>query len=189
MKAVTKLFSPGELALSLVAVAQGAPTRALVAAQAQRRENEPIYVSSGIIPEWIYYTTDWSAPHRERLAMLNRVAGPGGPSFENAPSRRSVPAGTGSDLVWPPSGGNKLLGLAAGIEFRAGQDYPATPLDEGWLANESARIQAAAPGVWVLLRMPHGPEAEPLDAVYRLGARRSLEFSAGGVTLARVEFQ
>src|SRR5713101_5804893 len=34
------------------------------------RPSESIYVSAGALPAWVFYTTDWSRPDRERLARF-----------------------------------------------------------------------------------------------------------------------
>ncbi|MBA3260739.1 MAG: glycosyltransferase family 39 protein [Gemmatimonadales bacterium] len=187
---VALVLFPPFLTACLTGIAKRASARTLISAShPERRGGEPIYISPASIPEWTYYTTDWNNPDRPRLALLNRVARPGGPSFENAPSRDSVPMGTGVDLIWPSSTGDEILGLATGIELRAGEGNPETRTDRGWLTNESARIQAAAaPGVWVLLKTPYGPEIELLDAVERAGGHQTHSLVLRGIVLARYEF-
>ena len=57
--------------------------RAIVRTWEAAGADEPVYVSARGLPIWTFYTTDWSAPDLERLGFLERVAGPGGPAFQN----------------------------------------------------------------------------------------------------------
>jgi Dolichyl-phosphate-mannose-protein mannosyltransferase len=114
----------------------------------RRRVDEPIYVGAKGIPSWVFYTTNWQSPDRERLAFYARAAS-SGPSFENAPSRGRLVNPEGRDLVYRKRERIEILGIATGRQWR----WPAysTPgPDEGWAANEAARIAAEAnPCAWL----------------------------------------
>ena len=85
---------------------------------------------------------------------MNRVAAPGGPAFENAPSRhRSVAAGEGVGLEYAGPHGHEILGLPSGIESTAltGPVGEAVP-DSGWAVTRGRRIRSqASPAIWVLM--------------------------------------
>jgi hypothetical protein len=61
---------------------------------------EAIYIASGGIPAWAFYTTDWSAPDTGYLGWVGRWAGrPGAAAFHNtAPRGRAVAPREGDDL-------------------------------------------------------------------------------------------
>ncbi|MEX0691420.1 MAG: hypothetical protein WD043_06225, partial [Gemmatimonadales bacterium] len=47
-------------------------SRELIADLSRRRASEPVYVLSGGLPTWLFYTTDWNAPESQRLAWYAR---------------------------------------------------------------------------------------------------------------------
>ena len=153
------LVAAGLLALfplfkARVAEAQNPPrgedARSLVAAFRERpASGEAVYVAARGIPSWVFYTTNWEKPDRDRLAFYARAASRG-PSFENAPSRGRPVVDEGSDLVYYVRGRRpELLGLATGRQWRWPSFVSPGP-DEGWAANEARRIAGAAdPCTWM----------------------------------------
>jgi hypothetical protein len=172
---------------------QAYPLRPMVAElQQRRRSGEPLYISAGAIPAWTYYSTDWTAPDTMRVRLLNRLAAPTGPAFENAPSRgRPVSADEGRDLHYATAWGPEFLGLPSGIESWAlvGPLGEAKP-DTGWAAHEAARIRAAADStVWVLMSQHRDIEMELLDEIERCGGHATFLLNPNGAVLARYEFR
>jgi hypothetical protein len=172
---------------------QAYPVRALVEDLRRRRgPGEPVYVGAGAVPAWTFYSTDWTAPDRVRVTLLNRLAAPGGPAFENAPSRgRGVRPSEGKALHYTTPAGQELLGSPSGIESGAlvGPLGDVRP-DSGWAAEEAARIrEAACPGVWVLLSQLRDVEKELLlEELERAGGVRTFFEDPNGAVLARFEF-
>jgi hypothetical protein len=159
--------------------------------QARRGPGEPIYVGAGAIPAWTYYSTDWSRPDKARIRFLNRVAAPGGPAFENAPSRhRRLRADEGRGLEYSGPLGQEVLGLPSGIESTAltgpvGETVP----DSGWAAHEAGRIRSEAnPTIWVLMAHHRPVEMVLFAEIERLGGRPTLFQDRNSATLARYEF-
>jgi hypothetical protein len=159
--------------------------------QARRALGEPIYVGAGAIPAWTYYSTDWSRPDTARIRFMNRVAAPGGPAFENSPSRhRPVGVREGVALEYTGPLGHEILGLPSGIESTAltGPVGEAVP-DSGWALHEAGRIRAKAnPAIWVLMAHHRPVEMDLFTEIERLGGRRTLFEDHNSATLARYEF-
>jgi hypothetical protein len=128
---------------------EGEDARTLVAAFRERpASGEAVYVAARGIPSWVFYTTNWARPDRDRLAFYAR-AGSNGPSFENAPGRGRPVVDEGSDLVYHVRGRPELLGIASGRQWRW-PGYVTANVDEGWAANEARRIaRAADPCAWM----------------------------------------
>jgi hypothetical protein len=129
---------------------QGEDARTLVAAFRERpASGEAVYVAARGIPSWVFYTTNWAKPDRDRLAFYARAASKG-PSFENAPSRGRPVVDEGSDLVYYVRGRRpELLGIATGRQWRW-PSYVSPDPDEGWAANEARRIaKSADPCAWM----------------------------------------
>jgi hypothetical protein len=129
---------------------RGEDARTLVAAFRERpAAGEAVYVAARGIPSWLFYTTNWEKPDRNRLAFYARAASEG-PSFE-LPERGLTLVDEDSELVYYVRGRRpELLGLAtAGREWRWPSFVSANP-DDRWAANEARRIaQAADPCTWM----------------------------------------
>jgi hypothetical protein len=155
----------------------------------ERHGVEPVYVSARGIPSWVFYTTNWEKPDRERLVFYARAAS-SGPCFENAPPRGRPVAHEGFDLVYPRRGRVELLGIATGRQWKW-PSYASESVDPGWAANEAQRIfeavQARAQGspcAWLYFTRLSEGSAKPLT--WRLrddygGARHDWVGAAGGV--------
>jgi hypothetical protein len=128
---------------------QGEDARTLVAAFRERPDGgEAVYVAARGIPSWVFYTTNWAKPDRNRLEFYARAASHG-PAFENAPSRGRKVVDEGSDLIYYVRGRQELLGIASGRQWRW-PSYVTPSVDAGWAANEARRIaRAADPCTWM----------------------------------------
>jgi hypothetical protein len=124
----------------------------------KRHANEPVYVSAKGIPSWMFYTTNWNDPDRERLAFYARAAS-SGPSFENAPSRGRPVGDEGRSLLYHHRDHAEILGIFTGRQWRW-PTYSTPGPDEGWAANEAERVaHEANPCAW--LYFTHLSEGAP----------------------------
>jgi hypothetical protein len=155
---------------------------------------EAIYVASGGIPAWSFYTTDWAAPDTAYLDWIERTAGrPEAAAFHNtAPRGRPVGPNEGEELRTRRRGRVELLGLASGVQWREGRGF-AIPVvaDSGWAGREAARIRAAAaPTIWVLIANPYPTTARDLlAAVPSNGGVIDNQLGVGGVRVVRLRFR
>jgi hypothetical protein len=143
---------------------------------AQRKAQDVTYISAGALATYAFYSTDWSAPDRARLAMLERVAHPGGPAFQNAPSRgRPVQATEGQSLAWRGPEGLELFGIPTGIETDVHVRHAVEP-DSGWAVHEANRIRSAMGrgDAWVVLSNMYPSEVALADELERAGLRVTL---------------
>jgi hypothetical protein len=150
---------------------------------------EPIYVFTGTLPAWTFYTTDWAAPDLQRLERVARLASSGGPVFENAPPRRDSVGTENDSLVFPLDGTREILGAAHGAQWRSGIGLVQYHPDAGWAAAEARRIRAAAnPGVWLLVSHSYRLELFIYPELERLGGRLEYAYGQDGVVLRRYSF-
>ena len=77
------------------------------------RPSESIYISAGALPAWVFYTTDWSRPDRERLARFAALGRSDGIAFENAGSRGPRAPGEGGDLRFVAGSWTEVVGVAS----------------------------------------------------------------------------
>jgi hypothetical protein len=76
---------------------------------------EPSTLSSGTIPAWAFYTTDWSAPDTAYLRHIRRWAGDPPPRLPQPGTARSSREETdGDDLEVRHLGRLEILGLLRG---------------------------------------------------------------------------
>lgn len=148
----------GEDAQHVLAFPAGSPSTAA-----------PVYVAAAAMPAWIYYTTDWSHPDRERLSRLTRLADALGPNSGNIPSRGRPVVNEGEILRLTDGDRMLLIGVPSGQERSSTIRLPGP--DPGWADNEAGRIaRAAAPCAWVFLSHQTDEEVrELLDALVRAG--------------------
>lgn len=152
---------------------------------------DAIYVSSGAVPAWAFYTTDWSSPDTSYLRRVREWAGdPGAAGFHNlAPRGRTVSAGDGPGLTLGRSGRTEIYGFAAGIQWREVSGLTGRTPDPGWAQHEASRIEAAGSTVWLLLATAYADSRTALlAAVDSAGGRVDRDSVAGGVEWARVRF-
>lgn len=167
-------------------------TRAAIAALIGRPgATEPVYLSSGTIPAWAFYTTNWSAPDTVYLRHIREWAGaPEAPAFHNsAPRSRAVTETAGEDLEVRHLDRLEILGLAPGIQWREVSGLTGRVPDVGWADREAARIREAAPVVWLLMADAFaGTSAALLAALDSAGGRVDVDSVANGVRRSRVRF-
>jgi hypothetical protein len=152
--------------------------------------NEPVYVFVRGVPNWLMYTTNWSAPDTARALRLVRAATRLGPNSGNAPARGRPVVHEGDELRFMYGERIELLGLPTGVEDIATPPSRFTP-DPGWAENETRRIVAEAhPSVWVVL-LHHRPAVTGhlLTALCAAGARISYTSIRPGAALYRMEFR
>jgi Dolichyl-phosphate-mannose-protein mannosyltransferase len=156
----------------------------------RRQPGEALYVFAGSIPAWTFYSTDWRAPDSPRLARLNRLSQPGGPAFENAPSRGHEVQDPATDLISTSAAGPEILGLPTGMEFLAVRGVMQHQPDPGWAANEAARITSLrSRTAWILMSEYYGPELELFQELEKQGGTCTDALAGSGTRLARFEFQ
>jgi 4-amino-4-deoxy-L-arabinose transferase-like glycosyltransferase len=150
---------------------------------------EPIYVFTGTLPAWTFYTTDWSAPDLQRLERVARLGSSGGPAFENAPPRGHSVGTENDSLVFALDGTREILGAAHGAQWRSGIGLVQYQPDPGWAAAEARRIRAAAnPGAWLLVSHSYRLELFIYPELERLGGRLEYAYGEDGVVLRRYSF-
>jgi dolichyl-phosphate-mannose-protein mannosyltransferase len=157
------------------------------------RAGEPIYLASGSIPAWAFYTTDWARPDTAYLDWIERYAGtPGAAAFHNTPPRgRPVGPEEGDSLRTTRGGRVEVLALASGIQWREGRGFGVPVVsDSGWATREAARIAAVAhPTVWALVANSYPTMMQQLyAAVERAGGATDSDAGVGGVRLTRWRF-
>lgn len=147
---------------------------------------EPIYVHATSAAQWVYYTTDWSAPDVERLKWYRDIGRvPGGPAFYDAPPRGHAVVAEGDNLERPFHGSAELVGVPSGMEVTS--SVFVTHPDSAWATNEARRIRAAAPRC-ALLFLGHYDVLELSEltkAVTQTGARVMTVYEAAGGKLLR----
>jgi hypothetical protein len=183
------------LALAAVNVTHPYRTPALrpaVLEVARAAAGEPVYVSSGALPAWAFYTTDWSAPDTAYLHRIRDWAGhPDAVAFPNAaPREHAVGPTEGEALVERRLGRVEILGLAPGIQWREVTGLSGSAPDLGWAAREAARVrEAAAPQAWVIVANAYATSAATLIvALGEAGGRIEMDSVAGGVRRCHVVF-
>jgi hypothetical protein len=169
-----------------------ATREAIAAVQRQRAPAEPVYVASGAIPAWAFYTTDWRAVDTAYLGRIARDAGaPGAPAFHNLATRgRAVDPVEGGALAVSRGDHVELLGLASGIQWREVMGLVQALPDSGWATQEAVRITAAAaPTIWLVIANAYAASGADLEsAVERAGGVRLADTVAGGVRRTRFAF-
>jgi hypothetical protein len=152
---------------------------------------DPIYVSSGAVPAWAFYTTDWSSPDTSYLRRVREWSGvPDAPGFHNqAPRGRAVTDSDGPGLELHRFGRLETYGFAPGIQWREVSGLTGRTPDPGWAPHEATRIQTAGSSVWLLLANAYvGSRTGLLAAVDSVGGRIDSDSVVGGVERTRVRF-
>ena len=157
------------------------------------KPGEAIYVASGGIPSWAFYSTDWTRPDTAYLDWIERQAGrPGAAAFHNTPPRgHAVGVGDGDSLWTWRAGRIELLGLASGIQWREGRGFGIPVVaDSGWSSREAARIRAvASPTVLLFEANAYPTTVQQLHAaIAELGGTAVTETAVGGVRVTRFRF-
>jgi len=135
-------------------------------------DGEPVYVSAGSLPAWIFYTTDWRDPDTLLLRHLARLASHPGPAFENGPSRDTVTAAEAEGLTYESNGRTVVLGLYTGMQVRAARELAQRRPDPGWGEVEVARVRDhASPHIWLILSHLYGVQIGLYRRLYLGGGR------------------
>jgi len=165
---------------------------------------DAVYVAARSFPLWIYYTTDWKSPDRERLAWAASIGGAGKAAHNNAPPRgHPVEAAEAVALARPYRGRTEIVGLPTGRQYRtstrtldatltpAQYALPLTP-DSAWSAVEVGRMAAVArPKIWVFgshMFALDGAEPGLVADLQRRGVRLLMERRQGSTVAYHVEF-
>jgi hypothetical protein len=155
--------------------------------EAGRQPGDAVYIFSRVVPVWVYYTTDWAAPDRERVEWLLEAGRRIGPNSGNRPTRGTAVTVEGVELQRKGTYGTELVGIATGIEHPTPADGRSTP-DPGWAENEARRIiRACESGVWLFFS--HGSDAAEtalLPALEAAGLERRVETRRRAVRLYRM---
>jgi len=108
----------------------------------RRPADAPVYMLTGGAPQYVYYATDWSAPHRPRLLWYAREVSSGGRGFRNAEVGAAELA-----LLSPPGHPLEILAPASGAV-----DGRVTPSVAAWADRQvSGLIDIGAAEIWVYL--------------------------------------
>jgi hypothetical protein len=147
--------------------------RSVVKAVERIGGSEPVYVMRHAIPEWTFYTTDWSRPDLLRLQRVARIYTFAAPAGGLTPVHRFA--------------GGELLSTPLGVRWAQGIGWGGTQPDSAWSNGDARRIrEAARPGIWLFVTQfePSGAhkalisavEAEGGRVVCSLGAKRAGAF-------------
>jgi hypothetical protein len=153
------------------------------------REVEPVYVGAAGIPSWIFYTTNWEKPNRDRLAFYAQSA-TAGPSFNNNPPRAFPVVDEGADNVYRFRDRREILGLGPGNQWRWPTFVKRVP-DAGWADNEAGRIaREANPCAWLYFTHVSDNSARSILWVLRddYKAKREFQMYVSGGALFRYCF-
>jgi hypothetical protein len=157
--------------------------------ETQRQQGEALYVFAGSIPAWTFYSANWRAPDVTRLARLNRLSRPGGPAFENAPSRGHEVRDAGEELISRDATGPEILGLPTGMEFLAVLGITRDRPDPRWAVNEAERVKrTGSPSAWILMSEYYGPELDLFRQLEKQGGTCIGAVAGSGTRLAHFEF-
>ena len=165
--------------------------RPAIRAVAAAAAGDPVYISSGAIPAWALYTTDWSSPDTGYLGRIRRWGGvPDAPGFHNlAPRGGVVTAANGADANVRRLGRVEILGLAPGVQWREVVGLSGRSPDAGWATTEAARIKQSGPTVWLLIATAYAGTRDSLFAALDgAGGRIEVDSVVGGVERSRVGF-
>ncbi len=152
----------------------------------QCQPGDAVYLYSRSVPGWMYYSTDWHRPDRERLAWLTQTSRLTGPNGGNIPPRGRRVQNEGADFQRPFRGGVEIVGLADGI-FRSSAGPGSNPPDPGWVENEYARMaRDARTGRAILVGLTPGAHGvtDLLDYCRREGAIIVADYRAPGAIVA-----
>ena len=187
----------GLLVAALAAVNLSHPYRtpalrpAVIALRVTAAPTDPIYVSSGALPAWAFYSTDWSAPDTAYLRRIRDWAGdPEAPAYHNlAPRGRAVTASDGQNLELRRSDRLEIIGLASGIQWREVSGLTGRAPDAGWAEREAERIRGTGPVAWLLIANAYAETATDLLAALRAaGGHVDVDSAEHGARRVRVRF-
>lgn len=106
----------------------------------QYRPGDTVYLYSRAVSAWLFYSTDWYHPDRERLAWMTDASRMTGPNGGNIQSRLTPIQNEGFGLRRSyRDGGVEIVGVGDGI-FHSGAGAQQHGPDPGWVENEVARV-------------------------------------------------
>jgi hypothetical protein len=114
------------------------------------KSGDTVYVSARAVEPWLYYTTDWDHPDRERYPWLTAVGSTRGPAHENAPSRGHAVTNEGDDLSTGWNGVHVLIGVASGMHADMPTGFRQRRPDPGFIDNEVRRLRDLSGKLWLL---------------------------------------
>lgn len=157
-------------------------SRDLIAELVELRNREPVYVFSGGIPAWAFYTTDWNVPDTRRLARLGASAFRTA-SYTSTDSIRS--------LSPCDAGRREVIGLATGSTWDEARGWAAGGPPEAWGEAEAQRLRmAAGPYVWIFAAHYQKVVLEGLlEQIGREGGVVGYRRTATGAAIYRVQFR
>jgi hypothetical protein len=176
--------------INRTALASRSHARPVVTTLMERKTaDEPVYVYARAQPEWLYYTTDWTAPDLDRIHLvLDEYRSPDGRTFANAPNRPAPIGPTAAGLRYLTDSGEEVYGLYSGFEQAAGLRGGGSTVDPGWAELEVGRMLQSAPDCLWLVAF-HTVEVER-DRVRQLlsdrGYRVALELISARSRIDRV---
>lgn len=139
---------------------------------AHSSRSEPVYVTAGGIPTWMYYSIDWRSPDTTRLDRIARLAAASAPSTFNSLVPSLIDQSTSPGPMSWGRDGVELIGRRSGLAIRKSLGMVRWTPDSGWARREVDRIVAVAtPYAWVYAAT--WPEME-LPAFYDEFARRGI---------------
>lgn len=178
------------------------PTRALFAGVRTSADSTGagVYVFARAVPAWVYTTTDWKAPDRDRLtAFLEAAGSTDAQGHENFARRDGVMlgdaegmvAGAVSEMRAGRMAFTKLefIGLAAGVRYRIAGAPSAEGPSRGWAEEEARRIGMLVDGTfagtaWIVgshfFEGTPRDELQPLIAAVRAKGFQIVEERRGG---------
>jgi len=141
-----------------------------VATRLRTEPSRPVYLESRGVPEFLFYTTDWRNPDRDRLIRFARIADSIGPNSGNNPPRPHPVTTEGDHLRFDDGGRTLLLGIPTGMEvIGTGVVRPSVP-DTGWAENEARRIETLGDALVVLVRSRRAANLALVAALRSRGA-------------------
>lgn len=157
-------------------------------ARRQMRPGDVVYLYSKAVPAWMFYSTDWRRPDRDRLEWLAAASLLTGPNGGNIPSRGHKVVLEGWDLRRPYRDAWELVGEPEGI-LRTASGPASNPPDSGWVENEYERVMRDSKGRIVVIGLWITPRSysQFLQSFQGSGFRTVAEYANEGVSVVVLE--
>jgi hypothetical protein len=157
----------------------------LDAVAAKRRASEAVYMTSGGLQPWIFKTTNWTAPDRDRILLAAAIWRAGArPIAERGTHAPPMP-----ELSYRKPPYNELYAAPSGLSVEF-EPTPPRAVYPSWGDDEAQRIRAAAhPCIWLFTRELDRLEREALfPALRRAGGEERDLVQRPGASARRVCF-